>query len=199
MSDPLDRGARSREPTSTRSRGRLAAHIWWIFLVTGIAGVILGSGTLAGTPDSSVTLAKIAGIAFVIDAVLLALLADQAQEWSGFYLLAALTAIAGVALCVPTLARDALRVAFILGATLTLRGVIDVLVAWGGISDFTETAPRLWEWVFLAVGIVILLLGVVALISRGGSTSLLLAIVSSEILARGIGMLAISYRLRTLT
>jgi uncharacterized membrane protein HdeD (DUF308 family) len=142
--------------------------------------------------------AKIAGIAFVVDAVPLCLLASQAQEWSGFYLLGALTAIVGVGLLVFSQSHDSLRLAVVLSAGLALRGAIDALVAWGGISDFTEK-PHAWEWVLLAVGVVVFSLGVIALLMKGRSTFGFAVIVGCAILARGIGMLAISYRLRALT
>jgi uncharacterized membrane protein HdeD (DUF308 family) len=179
--------------------GRLARYIWWIFLVTGVSALIAGTATLATTPDSVVTLAKIAGVAFVVDALLLALLASQAQEWNGFYLLGALTAVAGIAMLLSSRGDGSSRVAIILGAGLALRGSIDGLVAWGGITDFTEASSALWEWILLVVGIVTLLLGVVALIARGGSTSTLLVIVGLAVLARGVGLVAVSYRLRALT
>ena len=179
--------------------GRLARYTWWIWLVTGVSGLVVGALTLATTPDSILTLAKIAGVAFVFDALLLALLASQAQEWNGFYLLGGLTAIAGVALLFSSQGGGPNRVAIILGATLALRGLVDGLVAWGGISDFTEASSSVWEWVLLAVGIITFLLGLVALIAREGSTSTLVVVVGCAILARGVGLVAVSYRLRSLT
>jgi uncharacterized membrane protein HdeD (DUF308 family) len=180
--------------------GRLARYIWWAFLVTGVSALVVGAVTLATTPDSVATLAKIAGVALVFDALLLALLASQAQEWNGFYLLGGLTAIAGVALLFSSPGGGgSTRVAIILGGILTLRGLVDGLVAWGGITDFTEASSALWEWVLLVVGTIIFLLGLVALVAREGSTSTLLVIVGSAILARGIGLIAVSYRLRSLT
>jgi uncharacterized membrane protein HdeD (DUF308 family) len=193
----------SRKPgplvSASANSGPLARYTWWVFLATGISGIVVGVVTLATTPDSVVTLAKIAGVAFLFDALLLGLLASQAQEWNGFYLLGALTAIAGVALLLSSDGSDRSRIAIILGAGLALRGLIDGLVAWGGITDFTEASSALWEWILLIVGIITLLLGVAALIVRGGSTSTLLVVVGFAVLARGIGMVAISYRLRALT
>jgi uncharacterized membrane protein HdeD (DUF308 family) len=193
----------SGEPTPRESetigrRGRLAGHIWWIYLGIGLGALVLGGWTLLTTPGPITTAAKIAGIAFVVDALPLCLLASQAQEWNGFYLLSALTAIAGVALLGFSQSHDAFVLAVVLGAGLTLRGLIDALVAWGGISDFTDK-ERAWEWVLLVVGAVIFLLGLVVLLMRGRSTFGFVVVVGCAIVARGIAMLAISYRLRALT
>jgi hypothetical protein len=196
--DSSDGPPRTWEPETMPPRGRLARHVWWMFLGTGFCGVILGVWTLVTTPSSSATVANIAGIALIFDALLLCLLASQADEWSGFYLLGALTAVAGIALLGFSQSHDLFRLEIVLGAVLTLRGLIDALVAWGGIIDFTDGA-RAWEWTLLAVGAVIFLLGLGAFLARGGSTFELSLIVGSSILARGIGMLAISYRLHALT
>ena len=177
----------------------MGRHISLIFLATGVCLIILGLSTLATSPDLPVTLAKIAGIAFVVDAVLLCLLAAWAQDWRGFYLLGALTGIAGVALIVFDATHELFRLAVILGAVLTWRGLIDSLVAWGGVTDFTDTSPTLWEWTLLAVGVIIFLLGILAFITRGGSTFAILLIVAFQALARGIGMTAVSSRLRVLS
>jgi uncharacterized membrane protein HdeD (DUF308 family) len=197
-----DRSPDSPRPPRTAaagSRGPLAPHIWWIFLIAGVGGLVLGSTTLTTTPDSIRTLAKIAGIAFIVDGVVLCLLASEAEEWSGFYLLGGLTVIAGLAMVVLTRGHESIPLAIILGVGLILRGLIDILVAWGGISDFTETSRRLWEWILLVVGVVIFLLGGLALIVRDGSIFALALIVGCEVLARGIALLAISSRLRALT
>jgi uncharacterized membrane protein HdeD (DUF308 family) len=188
----------SRDPEPTGRRGPLAGYTWWVFLGTGLAALVLGAWTLITTPTPIATVAKIAGIAFVVDALPLCLLASQAQEWSGFYLLGALTAIVGVGLLVFSDGHDLFRLAVVLGAGLALRGLIDALVAWGGISDFTEKAHG-WEWILLAVGLVIFAVGVAALLMKGRSTFGFAVIVGCAIFARGIGMLAISYRLRGLT
>jgi uncharacterized membrane protein HdeD (DUF308 family) len=173
-------------------------RIWWVFLATGVLLLILGSATLVKSPESTVALAQIAGITFVLDGLLLCLLAWRAEEWSGFYLLGALTGVAGIVLLLFLKGHEPVRLADILVAALTLRGLIDALVAWGGISDFTESSRALWDWILLAVGSVIFLLGLLALVTRGGSNSVLVLIVGCQALARGIGMLAVASRLRVL-
>jgi uncharacterized membrane protein HdeD (DUF308 family) len=179
--------------------GRLAAQIWWIFVVTGIGLFILGASVLVKSPESTLTLARIAGITFIADALLLSLLASQAEEWRGFYMLGALTGIAGVGLAAFFEGRGAFLLAMILAAALILRGLIDSLVGWTGVTDFTDTAGSSWAWILLGVGIVNLLLGLLALVTYGGSTFILLLIVGGHALARGIGMVAVSVRLRGLT
>lgn len=186
-----------RPPAPIAPQGRLA-RTWWIFLAIGVCLVVLGSSTLVKSPESTVALAQIAGITFVLDGLLLCLLAWRAEEWSGFYLLGALTGVAGIFLLLFLKGHDPVRLADILVAALALRGLIDVLVAWGGISDFTESSRALWDWILLAVGVVIFLLGLLALITRGDSTFVLVLIVGGHALARGIGMLAVASRLRVL-
>lgn len=189
-------------PTASESdpsgQGRLVSRVWWIFLATGLGLVVLGVWALARSPESTSTLARIASAVCLVDALLLCLLAARAEEWRGFYLLGALTGLAGVAL-VFIQGLEPFGLALILTAVLTLRGLIDSLVAWGGITDLVDSSRPLWAWVFLAVGIVNLVLGVIALISRDGSFFVLMVITACLALVRGIGMLAISSRLRALS
>jgi uncharacterized membrane protein HdeD (DUF308 family) len=196
--DRSDRSPRSPEVGLNGQRGWLSGYVWWIFAATGACLLILGLSTLAMSPESVVTLAKITGITLIADALLLALLAGQAQEWGGFYLLGAVTGIAGLVL-VTFGERETLRLALVLGSVLLLRGVVDLLVAWTEVSDFTEAGRTLWAWILLGVGIVSFVLGVVALITKGTSTFVLLLIVGCLALARGIGLLGIASRLRALT
>jgi uncharacterized membrane protein HdeD (DUF308 family) len=180
-------------------RNWLTGHVWWIFLATGVGVLIVGVATFAKSSESAVTLARIAGVIFVVDALLLCLLAGWAQEFRGFYLLGAFTGVAGFALLAFFEQRQPFRLAVILGAVLVLRGVVDSLVGWGAITEVTDRSRAFWDWILLAVGIINLLLAALALITRGRSTLVLLLVVGCLAVARGIGMLAVSSRLRVLS
>jgi uncharacterized membrane protein HdeD (DUF308 family) len=177
----------------------LSGHVWWIFLATGVGFLIGGLATLAKSPESPITLARIAGIAFIVDAALLCLLGGWAQEFRGFYLLGAFTGIAGVALLLFFEQREPFRLTLVLSGVLVLRGVIDSLVGWGAITEVTDRSRAFWDWILLAVGIINVLLGLLALATKGGSTFVLLVTVGCMAVARGIGMLAVSSRLRVLS
>jgi uncharacterized membrane protein HdeD (DUF308 family) len=195
--DRSERSTSLSEPDSP-GQGRLASRVWWLFLATGVGLIILGSWALVRSPEATSTLARIASAVCLVDALLLFLLAARAEEWRGFYLLGALTGLAGVTLVLVE-GLEPFGLAVILTAVLTLRGLIDSLVAWGGITDIADSSRPLWAWVFLAVGILNLILGLVVLISRDGSLFVLMVIVGCLALTRGIGMLAISSRLRALS
>lgn len=196
--DPSGTSSPLPEASSVGLQGRWSRYIWWIFVAVGLGVLILGASTLIRSPESTVTLARIAGITFIADALLLSLLASEAQEWRGFYMLAALTGIAGVGLVSVFEGRSRFLLAMILAGAIILRGLVDALVAWTGITDFTEKRGSLWAWVLLAVGIVNLVLGLMALIAKGGSAFVLLLVVGGHAVARGVGMLAVSSRLRVL-
>jgi uncharacterized membrane protein HdeD (DUF308 family) len=197
-----DRSDRSPGFPSTDPTGPerwLSGHIWWIFLATGVCFLVGGLATFAKSTDSPITLARIAGIAFLADAALLCLLGGWAQEFRGFYLLGAFTGVAGVGLLLFFEQREPFRLALVLSGVLVLRGVIDSLVGWGAITEVTDRSRAFWDWTLLAVGIINLLLGLLALATKGGSTFVLLVIVGGFVVARGIGMLAVSSRLRVLS
>jgi uncharacterized membrane protein HdeD (DUF308 family) len=197
-----DRSDRSPEfpVTDPAGAGRwLSGHIWWIFLAAGVCFLIGGLATLAKSPESPITLARVAGVAFIVDAALLCLLGGWAQEFRGFYLLGAFTGIAGIALLVFFEQRQPFRLALLLSGVLVLRGVIDSLVGWGAITEITDRSRAFWDWILLVVGIANVLLGLLALATKGGSTFVLLLVVGFLTVARGIGMLAVSSRLRVLS
>jgi uncharacterized membrane protein HdeD (DUF308 family) len=187
------------EPAGVLGSTRLAHRIWWLFLLCGLFLIVLGVFTLARSSDSIISLAIIAAVTFVADALLLCLLASLAAEWRGLYILGGVTGLAGLAVLLFIQDGEPFRFAMTMAAVLAWRGFIDILIAWDEVSDFTNTSPPLWAWTLLAVGGVSLLLGLSALITRGESTSLLLLIVGGQAIVRGIGMFAASSRLRVLS
>jgi uncharacterized membrane protein HdeD (DUF308 family) len=82
---------------------------------------------------------------------------------------------------------------------LVLRGVVDLLVGWGAITEVTDRSRAFWDWILLSVGIANVFLAALALVTRGRSTFVLLLVVGCLAVARGIGMLAVSSRLRVLS
>jgi uncharacterized membrane protein HdeD (DUF308 family) len=197
--DRSDRSTGFPETDPTGPGRWLSGHIWWIFLAAGVCFLIGGLSTLAKSPESPITLARIAGIALIADGVLMCLLGGWAQEYRGFYLLGAFTAIAGFALLLFLKQREPFRLALVLSGVLVLRGLIDSLVGWGAITDITDRSRTFWDRILLAVGISNVLLGLLALAAKGGSTFVLLLIVGCLAVTRGIGMLAVSSRLRALS
>ncbi|HEX3326953.1 MAG TPA: hypothetical protein VHV50_08160 [Actinomycetota bacterium] len=197
--DRSDRSPVFPETDPTGPGRWLSGHIWWIFLATGIGFLIGGLATFGKSPESPITLARIAGIAFIVDGALVCLLGGWTPEFRGFYLLGAFTGVAGVALLIFFEQREPFRLALVLSGVLVLRGVVDSLVGWGAITEVTDRSRAFWDWILLAVGIINVLLGLLALATKGGSTFVLLAIVGSLAVARGIGMLAVSSRLRVLS
>lgn len=185
-------------PRLPRPRGGLADRVWWLFLICGALLVALGAFALVQSSESITTLATIAGVTFIADALSLSVLAAAAEETRGFYLLGGLAGIAGIAVLIFFEGQEPFRLALVLAAYLIVRGFVDALVAWGEITDFTNSSRSLWARTLLAAGIVSVALGLWALISRGDSTSALLLIVSGQALTRGMAMITASSRLRFL-
>ena len=196
--DELD-GPRSTERAHSLGSLRLGPQTWWVFLACGVGLVILGVFALLRTWDSMDALADVASITFVVDALLLYLLASQAEEWRGLYVVSGVVATAALLALVFFEGREPFRFAMVLAGVLGWRGLIDLLVAWAEVSDPASPSRSPWDWVLLAVGALSMLLALASVISRGGSIRLIFFFVSAYALLRGLGMIAVSSRLRELT
>ena len=175
-----------------------ARRLWLLAVVCGVGFIVLGLFSVMRSSESLGTVARIAGIAFVGDALLLVLLATLSEEWRGFYVLGGLIGVAGIALLLFFEDSEPFRLAIVLAGALAWRGLIDILAGWADILDFTwSRAP--WGWTLFVVGITSIALALWAFISRGDAATALLVIVGVYAVARGVTTIAVSLRLRTLT
>jgi len=164
---------------------------WWLFLVTGIAWLIIAWVTLRFTPASLTTVGVLMGVLFLFAMLNEVMIAAVRSSWRWLHIvMAVLFAFgAGWAFARPL---DAFwTLASILGLLLILRGTLDIIT-----SAETREVNSLW-WLGLLAGILEILIGFWAaqqyLRVQG---ALLLLWVGLFALFRGISEIVISFELR---
>jgi uncharacterized membrane protein HdeD (DUF308 family) len=164
---------------------------WWLFLITGIAWLILAKIVLDADWGSVAAIAAMAGILFIAAGVNEFVTAGAVETWRWLHvLLGVLFILAGVfAFVRPEI--SFLSFAAIIGWYLLFKGFLDIVVA---LSNRTY---ELW-WLGLVVGIVELLVGFWAAGSPRQSTALLIIWVGAAALARGVMEIFLAFRLRSL-
>ena len=164
---------------------------WWLFLLTGIAWLIIAWVTLRFTPASLTTVGVLMGVLFLFAMLNEVMIAAVRSSWRWLHIvMAVLFAFgAGWAFARPL---DAFwTLASILGLLLIFRGTLDIIT-----SAETREVNSLW-WLGLLAGILEILIGFWAaqqyLRVQG---ALLLLWVGLFALFRGISEIVISFELR---
>lgn len=164
---------------------------WWLFLVTGIAWLILAKIVLDANWGSVAAIAAMAGILFIAAGVNEFVTAGAVETWRWLHvLLGILFVLAGIFAFVRP-ATSFLTLAAIIGWYLLFKGFLDIVVA------LSNRMYELW-WLGLVVGIVELLLGFWAAGSPRQSIALLIIWVGAAALARGVMEIFLAFRLRHL-
>jgi uncharacterized membrane protein HdeD (DUF308 family) len=168
-----------------------AAGPWWIFLVTGIAWLIVAKIVLDADLGSVAAIATMAGFLFIFAGLNEFMTAGAVSGWRWLHVIAGiLFIVAGVfAFIRPDVAF--LSLAAIIGWYLIFKGFLDIVVA------FSARPNELW-WLGLVLGIAELLIGFWAAGYPGRSISLLIVWVGASALARGIGEIFLAFRIRGL-
>ena len=185
----------TEERTQMGARGRAAlwrlAGPWWLFLVTGIAWLIIAWVTLRFTPASLTTVGVLMGVLFLFAMLNEVMIAAVRSSWRWLHIvMAVLFAFgAGWAFARPL---DAFwTLASILGLLLIFRGTLDIIT-----SAETREVNSLW-WLGLTAGILEILIGFWAaqqyLRVQG---ALLLLWVGLFAVFRGISEIVIAFELR---
>ena len=164
---------------------------WWLFLVTGIAWLIIAWVTLRFTPASLTTVGVLMGVLFLFAMLNEVMIAAVRSSWRWLHIvMAVLFAFgAGWAFARPL---DAFwTLASILGLLLIFRGTLDIIT-----SAETREVNSLW-WLGLTAGILEILIGFWAaqqyLRVQG---ALLLLWVGLFALFRGISEIVIAFEVR---
>ena len=164
---------------------------WWLFLLTGIAWLIIAWVTLRFTPASLTTVGVLMGVLFLFAMLNEVMIAAVRASWRWLHIvMAVLFAFgAGWAFARPL---DAFwTLASILGLLLILRGTLDIIT-----SAETREVNSLW-WLGLTAGILEILIGFWAaqqyLRVQG---ALLLLWVGLFAVFRGISEIVIAFELR---
>ena len=182
-----------RATFGSRTRAGLwrLAGPWWMFLVTGIAWLIIAWVTLRFAPASLTTVGVLMGVLFLFALFNEILIAMVRSSWRWLHIVMAVIFAfgAGWAFARPL---DAFwTLASILGLLLILRGTLDIIT-----SAETREVNSLW-WLGLLAGILEILIGFWAaqqyLRVQG---ALLLLWVGLFALFRGISEIVIAFELR---
>jgi uncharacterized membrane protein HdeD (DUF308 family) len=171
-----------------RTLGR-AFGPWWLFLITGIAWLIVAKIVLDADWGSVAAISIMAGFMFIAAGINEFVIAAVSASWRWLHvLLGVVFAVAGVfALVQPDAAF--LTLAAIIGWYLLFKGFLDIVVS------LSNRMYDLW-WLGLVVGIVELLIGFWAAGSPRQSITLLIIWVGAAALARGIMEIYLAFRLR---
>jgi uncharacterized membrane protein HdeD (DUF308 family) len=183
------------ERTHIRSRTRAGlwrlAGPWWVFLMTGIAWLIIGWAALRFTPASVATVGVLLGVLFLLSMFSEFLLASARSSWRWLHVVMAVIFAfgAGWAFARPF---DAFwTLASILGLLLIFKGTLDI------ISSVDAREVNSAWWLGLVAGILEVFLGFWAsqqfYAVRG---ALLLVWVGLFALFRGISEIVIAFELR---
>lgn len=162
---------------------------WWLFLVTGIAWLILAKIVLDADFGSVAAIATLTGFVFIAAGVNEFVVAGVVDSWRWLHaLMGVLFIVAGVfAFIRPTTAF--LSLAAIIGWYLIFKGFLDLVIA------LSNRLHDLW-WLGMVVGLIELLIGFWAAGSPRQSIALLIIWVGASALTRGVMEIFLAFRLR---
>jgi uncharacterized membrane protein HdeD (DUF308 family) len=188
----LNPDATEERRRDTRSALWRLAGPWWLFLLTGIAWLIIAWVVLRFTPASIATVGVLLGVLFLLAAVNEFVLAAVGHSWAWAHILLAVLFVAGAIWAFARPINAFWSIASILGLLLIFKGTLDLISA-----IMTRSVNGSW-WLGLVVGILELLLGFWAsqqmFPARG---ALLLLWVGFFALFRGISEIVIAFEVRS--
>ena len=176
----------------TRAALRRLAGPWWLFLVTGIAWLIIAVMVLRFTPASVNTVGVLMGVLFLLGAFNEFLIASVRSTWRWAHILMIVLFAVGMIWSFANPINAFWALASILGLLLIFRGTLDIVS-----SVATKDVNSTW-WLGLVAGILEILLGFWAsqqlFPARG---ALLLLWVGFFALFRGISEIVIGFEVRS--
>jgi uncharacterized membrane protein HdeD (DUF308 family) len=185
------------EATEERIRGGRAAlwrlaGPWWVFLLTGIAWLIIAWVVLRFTPASITTVGVLLGVLFLLAAVNEFMIAAVRHHWRWAHILLSVLFVVGAIWAFARPFNAFWSIASVLGLLLIFKGTLDLINA-----VLTRDVNSSW-WLGLVAGILELVLGFwasqQAFPARG---ALLLLWVGFFALFRGISEIVIAFELRS--
>ena len=182
-----------RTPIASRTRAGLwrLAGPWWMFLLTGIAWLIIGWIALRFTPASVATVGVLLGVLFLFSMFNEFLLASVRSSWRWLHVLMGVIFAFGAGWSFARPFDAFWTLASILGLLLIFRGTLDIIS-----SVDARDANSAW-WLGLVAGILEILLGFWASQQYYAiQGTLLLVWVGLFALFRGISELVIAFELR---
>ena len=186
----------AEEHTQVRPNARAAlwrlAGPWWLFLLTGIAWLIIALMVLRFTTTSVVTVGVLMGVLFLLGAVNEFVIASVRHNWRWAHILLGVLFVVGAiwAFVHPFSAFWAL--ASVLGLLLIFKGTLDIIAA-----VMTKEVNPSW-WLGLVAGILMIVLGFWASQQEfPAQGALLLLWVGFFALFRGISEIVIAFEVRS--
>jgi uncharacterized membrane protein HdeD (DUF308 family) len=182
--------------TQVESKARAAvwrlAGPWWLFLVTGIAWLIIALMVLRFTPASVTTVGVLMGVLFLVGGFNEFLLAAVRHTWRWAHILMGILFVAGGIWAFARPFNAFWALASVLGLLLIFKGTLDIISA-----VMTKDVNSSW-WLGLVAGILELVLGFwasqQAFPARG---ALLLLWVGFFALFRGISEIVVAFEVRS--
>ena len=184
------------ERTAIRSRTRAGlwrlAGPWWVFLVTGIAWLIISVMVLRFTPASITTVGVLLGVLFLLCTVNEFFLASVGHSWQWAHILLGIFFAVGAIWAFARPIDAFWSLASVLGLLLIFKGTLDIISA-----VMTREINPSW-WLGLVAGILELVLGFWASQQRFPARgALLLLWVGFFALFRGVSEIVVAFELRS--
>ena len=175
-----------------RALGRMAGP-WWLFLLTGLAWLIIALVTLRFTTTSIATVGVLLGVLFLLAALNEFMISAVKHSWRWAHILLGIFFIVGAIWAFAHPSNAFWSIASVLGFLLVFKGTLDIISAF-----MTKEVNSSW-WLGLVVGILELVLGFWAsqqlFPARG---ALLLLWVGFFALFRGISEIVVAFEVRHL-
>ncbi len=185
MDERTDIGSRTRAGLS-----RLAGP-WWMFLLTGIAWLIIAWVVLRFTPASVATVGVLLGVLFLVAMINEFFIASVLPGWRWLHVVMGIIFLFGAGWSFARPYDAFWTLASILGLLLIFRGTLDIIT-----SVSTREVNPTW-WLGLVVGILEILLGFWAAQQyRPVQGALLLIWVGFFAIFRGISEIVVAFGLR---
>jgi uncharacterized membrane protein HdeD (DUF308 family) len=161
---------------------------WWLLLLTGLLGIVAGVIVLAEPGISLATLAVVAGIFLLVDAIfeITAAILGGVPNRGLLVLLGVVTAIAGVILVRHPI-NGVVAIALLLGLWLIIIGFVRLM------RVFDDSEGRGWNLLLSALEVIA---GIVIVSSPGIGVATLALLVGISFIARGITMCMVAWMLR---
>ena len=178
-------------PSAERALWRMAGP-WWLFLVTGIAWLIISVVVLRFTTTSIVTVGVLLGVLFLLAALNEFMISAVRHSWRWAHILLGILFVVGAIWAFARPVNAFWSIASVLGLLLVFKGTLDIIG-----SVMTKDINSSW-WLGVVVGILELVLGFWAsqqlFPARG---ALLLLWVGFFALFRGISEIVVAFEVRS--
>jgi uncharacterized membrane protein HdeD (DUF308 family) len=183
---------RTRIGASSRAATFRLAGPWWLFLVTGIAWLIIAVMVLRFTPASVNTVGVLMGVLFLLGAFNEFLITSMRHSWRWAHVVMGILFLVGAIWAFARPFNAFWALASVLGLLLVFKGTLDIIAA-----VVTKDASSSW-WLGLVVGILEIVLGFWASQQEfPAQGALLLLWVGFFALFRGISEIVIGFELRS--